>query len=213
MLFFTASYAKFDVCVKTGVAPWQYMHEYDGLSKPISLSFSGALHAEYVFGESPLALMGGVEYNFAGPGTRYIDLTDREDSDAMLFDRLINEYFVGRERHTIAFPLMLQLYTGNIRLGAGVSWNTYYYDEIGAVQDRWQDFGYRGALGLRLSKRIAFEVSYYYGMEKFIELPTAYIEPLNSTTKLSANVQFFQIMLALSLFNNISGDRYYMQQF
>lgn len=216
LLFFfifmsSLSYSQTDLSFKLGVSPWHFADQFDDLSNPISLGYSGGINVERILSKNSVGIMTGIEYMYAKPGTKYTDLSDQENFLAVVYEREVNQHFVGVTHHEFTVPLQFIFYHNGLRTGIGASYSRYFFENSsGLTKYRvFNDYGLNVFTGARLSNRLIFSIGYYYGLKNIIQLnalPSDYVEE----KALNAKMQQIRINLSISLFNTIKESQYFI---
>lgn len=210
MLWSVLLFSQTGVSLKFGTSPWHLVHQFKDLSSPISLSYSGGLNVEHVLFNS-VGIATGIDYAYAKPGTKYVDLSDQQNLMAVLFEEQINQRYIEVVHHEISVPFLFVFYHNGFRTGIGASYHKYLFDNnlSGDKYERLSDYGLNFCTGARLSKRIILSMGYYYGLNKMLDL-NAVSESGAETANLSGNMQQLQVHLAISLFNNFNDAKFFL---
>lgn len=204
-------YSQTGVSFSLGAAPWHFVDKFDDLSNPMSLSYTGGINVERVLKNSSVGVMAGLHYAYSPPGTHYADLTDQQNTLAVIFEKEVNERYIDVVHHEICLPVMFIIYHNGLRTGIGASARQYFFNNNlnGNSFERINDFGLNACTGARLSKRVIFSIGYYYGLKKVLDLSAA-PEPNAATTSIKGNMQQLQVHLSISLFNNFDNQKYFV---
>jgi len=204
-------YSQTDLSVNFGVSPWHFVDQFDDLSNPISLGFSGGINVEQILFKRSVGIMTGVEYMHAKPGTKYTDLSDKENFLAEVYEMEVNQNFIGVKHHEFTVPLHFVFYHNGLRTGIGASYSHYFFENSSKLTKYriYNDYGLTAFTGARLSKRLIFSIGYYYGLKNIIQLnanPSVHDVEKN----LNAKMQQIKIHLSFSMFNNMTDSQYFI---
>lgn len=212
LLFFSlGTMAQSDLSLKLEVAPWQLRHDFAQISHPFSLGYTVGLNFEKVIAKSNFAILTGLEYDYAPKGNKYVDLTDKQNLLAVIYEQEFNQRFIGLPHHQLAVPIMLICYFNDLRVGAGISFNRYYFGQLETanINQLIRDYGVKAQFGSRMSKHVTFSISYYYGLNSFATL-SAFPDSSDEASSISGNMQQFSVGLKFSIFNNLKDQKYYL---
>lgn len=207
MFFASQCFSQTGLNLKLGASAWHFVSEFEDLSNPMSLAYSGGLNLEQVLVRSRVGIMTGLEYQYANSGTNYIDLSDQKNLAAVIYQKKFNERYINVAHHEISIPFMFVFYHNGFRSGAGASYTRYLFNnqvnENGPEQ--LNGYGLNFCTGARLSKRILFSIGYYYGLNKVIN-----VQFIPERDPFQANMQQITFHIAYSLFNNFEQDKYFI---
>ncbi|MDA3927961.1 MAG: hypothetical protein PF541_03325 [Prolixibacteraceae bacterium] len=212
LLFFTSfGYSQTGINLHLGTSPWHIVHNFDDISRPMSLAYSGGLQFEQSLASNGFGIVTGIEYTYSQPGTSYADLTDKLNLLAVVYEEKINKDFINSMHHELTVPVMFVFYHGGLRTSIGASYSRYFFEEKGSprIYRGVDDFGLRAMTGARISKRIIFSFGYYYGLNQIL----AYHAPVSDDfigVPIKGNMQQFKICIGISLFNKMDNDIYYL---
>lgn len=207
-LFSISSFSQSDLYLKLEVNTWQYKHDYKNLSNPYSLAYTSGLNFEKVINKSLFAIYSGIDYTYSPKGVNYIDLTDKQDPFAIIFEEVLKERFIGIPHHEFKVPFMFIFYLNEIRTGIGVSYSKIFYGKqsFTNISNQYTDYGLNATIGARLSRFITFSMGYYYGLNNVVKITASEIEKV----ELHGKIQRLNFCLSFSIFNSIKEDRYYL---
>lgn len=211
ILLVLQSYSQTGISLKLGASPWHFVDQFDDLSSPISLGYSGGLNVEQILFNSNVGISSGIEYLYAKPGVKYVDLSDQENALAVIYEKGMNDKFINVVHHEVTVPLLFVFYNNGFRTGIGASISRYYFENTSQSPkfNIFNDYGLTANLGARLSKRLIFSIGYYYGLKKVVNL-SALVDQNSGGAPLVANMQQLKISLGFSLFNNYSNPKYFI---
>lgn len=204
-------YSQVAVDLKLGVSPWRLSHNFDDLSSPVSLGYSGGLNVEYILGGSSVGFLTGIDYLYSQPGTEYIELSDLGNPLAVIYAEKLNRSYIEIDRHEISLPLVATFYHNGLRSGIGGVFSLYLCEDNSKVLGyrSLADYGLTAFTGSRISKRLTLSIGYYYGLNKVLNIDASSEVP-DGGQALLGNMQQLKIHLGISLFNNIDNSDYFL---
>ncbi|MFA9389097.1 MAG: hypothetical protein ACERKD_04790 [Prolixibacteraceae bacterium] len=210
ILLASHSFSQTGLSLKFGATAWRFTHNFEDISTPMSLAYSGGLNLEQVLFNSSVGVMTGVDYLYAKPGLKYTDLSGQKNLLAVIYEKELNERYVQIVHHEITVPFMFVFYHNGLRTGVGASYSWYLFDNKmnGDGFEQLNDYGLVACTGARLSKRMIFSIGYYYGLKNVIGLSA--LPEMGDEALLSGNVQQLKVHLAISLFNNLKDSKYFI---
>ena len=203
----TQTFAQTGVSLKLGVTPWHFVHDFDDLSSPMSLEYSGGINVEQVLFNSSVGVMTGIGYAYSPPGMKYKDLTDQQNPVAVIYEEEINKKYIQVTHHEVTIPLLFVFYNNGFRTGIGGYYSQYFFANNlnDNKYEQLSDYGLKACTGARISKRVIFTIGYYYGLKQSLQ-----ISRIPQRSPLSGNMQKLEVHLAISLFNNLNDSKYFL---